>query len=102
MMKMSIAGTCLGLAVALSLRRYLPNSMGELSVKRMLIDTALVFGGYVYASKMATYSVYTNLIPLRKELVDVCDVSYLKHMLYLKEKYPKVYSTPNELFKDVY
>lgn len=71
-------------------------------MKRMLMDTTLILGGYVYASKMATYTVFQNIQPTRKSLVEDCDAQYLKHMLRLREKYPLVYPRPKDLFKDVF
>ncbi|KAL4490430.1 hypothetical protein ABPG72_002640 [Tetrahymena utriculariae] len=102
MLKLSIAGVCLGFALSLSLRRYLPNQFGEISLKRMILDTTMVMGGYVYFSKTATYHVYQNLTPLRKELVDECDQDYLKHLMRLRQFYPQIYTHNTDLFKDIY
>ncbi|KAL4483203.1 hypothetical protein ABPG74_019229 [Tetrahymena malaccensis] len=102
MLKLSVAGVCLGFALSLSLRRYFPNQFGEISLKRMILDTTMVMGGYVYFSKTATYQVYQNLTPLRKELVDDCNQDYLKHLLRMKQYYPQIYTNSVDLFKDIY
>jgi hypothetical protein len=45
-MQLSVAGGILGISLSLSLRRYLPNLFGELSIFRFATEMILVFGCY--------------------------------------------------------
>ena len=59
----------MGLAMSLSLRRYLPGMFEEISLNRCLIDLFLTIGGYSILSYMGMELSLENLRNMRKELV---------------------------------
>lgn len=89
MIKLSVAGSCLGLSLALSLRRYMPNTFGEMSILRLVMEASFVFTGYTYFTKWATYNAYNSLYDIRRELVLTNDNEYLKFIIrkYMKYKH---------------
>jgi hypothetical protein len=54
LIKLSIAGTCLGISLSLSMRRYIPSLFSEMSVWRLLQETTFVMVGYGYFAKLGT------------------------------------------------
>ena len=81
MVKLSIAGSCLGLSLALSLRRYMPGTFGEMSMIRLIMETCFVLTGYTSFTKWATYNSYNTLYDIRKELILNNDEDYLKFVI---------------------
>lgn len=53
----------------MSLRRYAPQTFGELSFTRMLSDLALTMAGFMIVSDYGIDSGLENTVPIRRDLV---------------------------------
>ncbi|KRX10027.1 hypothetical protein PPERSA_08430 [Pseudocohnilembus persalinus] len=99
--KYSVAGTCLGISLSLSLRRYMPQTFGQMSALRVGLETVLVLGGYTQFSKFATYQVYTDLNPLRKGATLNNNQDYLRHLIWQYYNHPSQYQQPSDTFRNI-
>ena len=64
-----IIGACIGLSLSLSLRRYLPETLGEISVKRCILDAFLTLTGYSICSNLGMDLALQQTQEVRKNLV---------------------------------
>jgi len=94
----SFAGACMGFAMALSLRRYIPSKFEDISIKRCILDLGLTTGGYALFSNLGNEIALEKIKRIRKNLVLSNNAGYLRHLDKNNKKFPKAYNSEKQMF----
>merc|ERR1740139_2190449 len=97
---LSYAGSGCGLALAMSLRRYLPGMYGSMSIhSRAFTDCMmLAVGGLTTYYGFAVNEFYSGSFELRRKILLTEDKDYLRVLKEKHKKFPDVYTYQIEMF----
>jgi len=91
----------MGFGLALSLRRYMPDTFGDISLSRCILDLSLTLSGYALLANVGTEIALEKARYLRKELVLKNDQSYLQHLQERYKLYPRAFKTEKDMFLEL-